>query len=76
MFLLLCKPFGLAQFIFCSMILKEIICHDNLLLELAVDATHLDDIRIVLASNEFRTCDTHIVNHAGNLCRTVVVNLY
>ena len=55
MFLLLCKPFSLAQFIFCSVILKEIICHDNLLLELAVDATHLDDLWIILTAYKFRT---------------------
>jgi len=52
MFLLLCKPFSLAQFIFCSVILKEIICHDNLLLELAVYAAHFNRIWIILTANE------------------------
>ena len=55
MFFLLGKPFGFALFIFGSMILKEIICHDNLLLELAVDATYLYRIRIILTTNESRT---------------------
>jgi len=55
MFLLLGKPFGFALLIFGSMFFEEIICHDNLLLELAVDATHLYRIRIILAANKFCT---------------------
>ena len=52
MFFLLGKPFGFALLIFGSMILKEIICHDNLLLELAVYAAHFNRIWIILTANE------------------------